>query len=315
MRRALRNPLLLPVAVIAALLLAGELIAPGFASAKQVTDQLTIAAILAFVAAGQTVVVLAGREGIDLSVGTTMSLAALLAGNTMQGADGPLPLAIAIALAAGFGIGCINGAGVTLLRIPPLVMTLGMAGVIQGLLVILTRGRPSGSSGPLLMHAMTAPVVGGIPGILLVWLALIAVVTLTLRRTRLGLALFQIGANDVAARLSGVPVTRLRILAYGLCGMLAAAGGIVLLGFTGSVFVGAGEQYILPSVIAVVIGGTGLAGGSGGYLGTVLGAVVLTLLQAMLITIDATASTRQVIFGLVLLAFMLLYGRERRLRA
>lgn len=315
MRRALGHPLLLPAVVIVALLAGGEAIAPGFASRHQVMDQLTIAAILAFVAAGQTIVILAGREGIDLSVGATMSLAALLAGNTMNGLDTQMPLGILAALAAGFGIGCVNGAGVTLLRIPPLVMTLGMAGVIQGLLVLLTRGQPSGSAAPLLAHAMTAPLLGGIPGILFVWAALIAAVTLMLRRTRLGLALFQIGANDLAARLSGVPVTRLRIVAYGLCGMLAAAGGVVLLGYTGSVFVAAGEQYILPSVIAVVIGGTGLAGGSGGYLGTVLGAIVLTLLQSVLITINAAASTRQVIFGCVLLAFMLLYGRERRLRA
>ena len=316
MIRALsRSPLLPPLLVIAGLLAVGQAVAPGFAAGRQVVDQLTIAAVLGVVAAGQTVVILAGREGIDLSVGATMSLAALLAGDTMHGVDANVPLAAAYALAAGFGIGCINGAGVMLLRIPPLVMTLGTAGVIQGLLVLLTQGQPSGSAAPVLIAAVARPAVAGLPGVLLLWGALAAALTLMLRRSRLGLSLFQIGSNELAARLSGVPVTRTRIIAYGLCGLLAAAAGVLLLGYTGSVFVSAGEQYILPSIIAVVIGGTGLAGGSGGYIGTMLGAVVLTLLQSVLITLNAAASTRQVIFGLVLLGFMLLYGREKRLRA
>ena len=118
----------------------------------------------------------------------------------------------------------------------------------------------------------------------------------------------------MAARLSGVRVGRVRTLAYGVSGMFAALAGVLMLGYAGTVFIGVGEAFILPSVIAVVVGGTALAGGVGGYTGTALGAITLTLLQSVLTSVDVPAPVRQMVFGLALLGFMLAYGRERRLR-
>jgi len=111
-----------------------------------------------------------------------------------------------------------------------------------------------------------------------------------------------------------VPVRRTRTLLFALSGFFAGVTGILLLGYTNYVFVGAGDQYMLPSIIAVVIGGTSLAGGSGGYVGTMAGAVVLVLLQSILTTLNISPSGRQIVFGVTLLALMLLYGRQRRLR-
>ena len=101
---------------------------------------------------------------------------------------------------------------------------------------------------------------------------------------------------------------------FGLSGLCSGLTGVLLLGYTGNVFIGAGDQYMLPSIIAVVIGGTSLAGGSGGYLGTMAGAIVLVLLQSILTTLNLPPFGRQIIFGITLLGLMLLYGRQRRLK-
>jgi ribose transport system permease protein len=310
----LRNPLAIAILAIILLLVAGELLSPGFASQRQIITLLKVAALLGVVAAGQNLVVLGGREGIDLSVGGIISFTAFLAGNLMQQQDALLLQSVALVLAAGFGIGLVTGLGVTLLRIPPLVMTLGMLGVVQGGLVLLTRGVPSGRSAPLLSRMVNEPLVLGLPGILFIWILIGVALTLVLRRTTFGLNVYAIGTNEAAAALAGVPVRRTRALLYALSGLFAGVTGILLLGYTEYVFVGAGDQYMLPSVIAVVIGGTSLAGGTGGYVGTMAGAIVLILLQSILTTLNIPPFGRQIVFGITLLGLMLLYGRQRRLR-
>jgi ribose transport system permease protein len=310
----LRNPLAIAALAIALLLVAGELLSPGFVSQRQIITLLKVAALLGVVAAGQNLVVLGGREGIDLSVGGVISFTAFLAGNIMQQHDAMLAQAVALVLAAAFAIGLVTGLGVTLLRIPPLVMTLGMLGVVQGGLVLLTRGVPSGRATPTLSRMVSEPLLLGLPGILFIWILIGAALTLVLRRTTFGFNVYAIGANEAAAALAGVPVRRTRALLYALSGLFAGAAGILLLGYTEYVFVGAGDQYMLPSVIAVVIGGTSLAGGSGGYVGTMAGAIVLVLLQSILTTLNIPPFGRQIVFGVTLLALMLLYGRQRGLR-
>lgn len=311
----LRDPLTIAIAVVLMLLIVGEMVSPGFAAPRQVVGQLVIAALLGLVAAGQNLVILGGREGIDLSVGAMVGLGALIAGNVMQGDNGAiLPAFLAVA-AATFAAGLLNGLGVTVMRIPPLVMTLGMAGVLQGLLVVLTRGQPSGNAAPLLVEFVTRPFLLGLPGILLVWVFVGIALWVLLRQTPFGLRIFAIGSNAEAAALSGVRVAVVRTLLFGLSGLFAGLAGFFILGYTGNVFIGVGNQYVLPSIIAVVIGGTSLAGGSGGYWGTMAGAVVLVLLQSILTTLAIEPFGRQIIFGITLLVLMLFYGRQRRLRA
>jgi ribose transport system permease protein len=292
----------------------GEALAPGFASPGQLIDKLTIAAILAIIAAGQTIVVLAGNEGIDLSVGGVATLGALVAGNVMSGSDVMIVPALFMALLVGAIIGSLNGIGVAVVKIPPLVMTLGMAVVVQGVLVCLTNGITSGSAAPGLRWLVTRPWVFGLPGILFIWLVVAILATFLLRSTRFGLSIYAIGTNSFAAKLAGIRVSRVRILAYVLAGVCSALGGFPLLGYTGVVLIEVGDQYILPSVIAVVLGGTALSGGAGSYIGTVLGAIFLTQLQSVLIIVKVAPQGRQVIFGLTLLFFMLIYGRQKRLR-
>jgi ribose transport system permease protein len=310
----LKQPLSIAVIAILALLLAGELLSPGFASPRQIVTLLTIAALLGVVAAGQNLVILGGREGIDLSVGGIISFAAFLAGNIMQQQDAYLAQALVLVLGVSFLIGLATGLGVTLLRIPPLVMTLGMLGVVQGGLVLLTRGVPSGRAAPALSRIVSDPILFGLPGILFIWIVVGVALTVMLRRTAFGFNVYAIGTNEAAAALAGVPVRRTRALLFALSGMSSGLTGILLLGYTEYVFVGAGDQYMLPSIIAVVIGGTSLAGGSGGYVGTMAGAILLVLVQSILTTLNIPPFGRQIVFGSTLLGLMLLYGRQRRLR-
>jgi ribose transport system permease protein len=310
----LRQPLVVAAILIVALLALGEALSPGFASLQQVLRLAIVAALLGIVAAGQNLVILGGREGIDLSVGGVVSLSAIIAGNLMNGQDGGILPAIAACLAAGALFGLFNGLGVTLLRIPPLVMTLGMLGVLQGLLVVIRQGIPSGRAAPALSEFVTQPFLLGLPGILWLWLLIGVLMAFLLKRTVFGYRIYAIGSNEQAAYMTGVPVRTIRVALFVLSGMFAALAGICLLGYSGSSFANVGESYMLPSIIAVVLGGTPLAGGRGGYTGTMAGAMLLIVLQSILTTINIDESGRQMIFGITLLVLMLFYGRGKAMR-
>lgn len=310
----IRDPLTIAIGASVALLLIGEILSPGFARGDQIVRLLTVAAILGIVAAGQNMVVLGGREGIDLSVGAMISFGAVLAGNMMNGQDSGIALAVVVAGVVPFMIGIVNGLGITFLRIPPLVMTLGMTAVIQGGLVVYSQGVPSGATAPMLAQFINRPLLLGIPGILFVWVGIAAIMLFVLRRTAFGFSIYAVGSNERAATLVGLPVSFIRVMLYGLSGLFAGLAGVCVIGYTGTSFISVGDQYVLPSIIAVVIGGTSLAGGSGGYLGTMAGAVALTILQSVLITLNLEVWARQIIFGATLLVLMLLYGRQKKLR-
>lgn len=311
----LKQPLIVALILIVLLLILGEALSPGFASGQQIMRLLIVASLLGIIAAGQNLVILGGREGIDLSVGGIVSLAAIVAGNMMDGANSGIPLAILACVATGALFGLINGLGVTLLRIPPLVMTLGMLGVLQGLLVVIRSGVPSGQSAPGLSRFVTQPFLFGVPGILWLWVAIGLVMAFMLGRTVFGHRIYAVGSNEQAAYMAGVPVRTIRVALFMLSGVFAAIAGMCLIGYSGSSFANVGEQYMLPSIIAVVLGGTSLAGGKGGYTGTMAGAVMLTVLQSILTTVNIDESGRQMIFGAVLLLLMLFYGRGRAMRA
>jgi ribose transport system permease protein len=307
----LREPLALAVIAILALLAIGEMLSPGFARGDQIIRLLTVAALLGIAAAGQNLVILAGGEGIDLSIGAMISFGAVVAGNVMNGRDGAIAPAIVAACGATFALGLVNGVGVTIVRIPALVMTLGMTAIVQGGLVVFSRGIPSGNAAPGLMHFINHPALFGLPGVLFAWAALIAAMEFMLRRTAFGFAVYAVGSNERAARLVGLPVRRIRILVFALSGALAGLTGVFVIGYTGNSFMSVGDQYMLPSIIAVVIGGTSLAGGAGGYVGTVAGAIALVLLQSVLTTLHLEFWGRQLIFGGTLILLLTLYGRQR----
>jgi ribose transport system permease protein len=309
-----RSPLVIALGLIVALLVFGELLSPGFASLSQIMRLLIVASILGVVAAGQNLVILGGREGIDLSVGGVVSLSAMVAGNMMQGSDAGIIPAIIACLATGAFFGLLNGLGVTLLRIPPLIMTLGMLGVLQGLLVVVRNGIPSGLAAPGLASFVTQPLMFGIPGMIWLWGAIGVLMAVILKRTLFGYRVYAIGSNENAARMAGVPADLIRVCLFMFSGMFAAVAGFCILGYSGSSFSNVGAQYMLSSIIAVVLGGTSLSGGKGGYTGTMAGATLLVLLQSILTTLNIEEAGRQFAFGATLLVLMLFYGRGKALR-
>ncbi|MFS8534121.1 MAG: ABC transporter permease [Limnochordales bacterium] len=308
------NPVLVAFIIAVLLFVVGELVSPGFAAYSQIINVLRVSSFLGIIAAGQTLVILSGGEGVDLSVGAIVTFGAIIASRVIDGQDAMVLWGLAQALAAGLALGAINGILIAYLKVPPLIMTLGMASVVKGLMLVYTKGQPSGRAAPIMVRLVSQETVFGIPGILWVWLALMLVLTFILRQTTFGRSLYAIGANRQAAYLSGIPVKRMVVAVYSLSGLLSALGGFFFLGYTQSVFLNLGDRYVLPSVAAVVVGGTSLAGGAGGYVGTVVGSIVLTVLQSVLVTLRMEEAGRQIVYGVVLLALLAAYGRQYRLR-
>ncbi|GLU46249.1 ABC transporter permease [Nocardiopsis ansamitocini] len=318
LRRAARDPVVVSGIAALALWVVAAIVSPAFASWSQILTLLMLASFLGVIAIGQTLVIIAGGEGIDLSVGAVATLAAIIGSRYMDGSNENLLLAVVLALGAAAIVGVINGVGILMFRVPPLVMTLGMIAVVYGFIRLYTGGRPAGSAAPALRTLVTGDTVAGIPGVLWLWLALSVLVIWLLRRTSYGWRLYAVGGNPNAAYLSGVNTKAVKLSAYVLSSVFAGVGGLLLLGYTQTVFLRLADPYMLPSVAATVVGGTALIGGVGGYLGTIIGAILLTVLDSFLRILQlgggAGDAPRQIIYGLVLLVVLSAYGRQRRLR-
>jgi len=280
----------------------------------QATNIIRLSVFLGIIAAGQTLVIISGSEGIDLSAGAVVTLSAIVTYVIVKGQDGNVIPALIAALAIGAAIGFLNGIGIAYLKIAPLVMTLGMAGVVTGLILVAQHGNVSGAVAPLMTRIIARPVFLGIPGAVIIWIIFAALMWLLLERTTFGKKLFAIGTNRTTSRLSGVNVTGMVLLTYALAGMLSGLGGFLVLGNTGVVFINIGNPFLFPSIAAVAVGGTLLSGGKGSYFGTMAGALVLTLITSLLTTMQMPDSVRRMVLGATLLILISIYGRQRGFR-
>lgn len=307
-------PPLLALMLAIALFIFGGIVRPGFTNPEQAINILRLAAILSIISAGQTLVIISGGEGIDLSVGAVVTLGAILTFRVAAGQNEMLLPGLLVALGVGAGIGFINGIGITLLGVPPLVMTLGMAGVVAGSIRAVTFGQLEGGTPPLLRDVISAPVIGSIPGVVILWILFGLGMWLLLERTTYGKHLFAVGVNRRTAQLSGVRVKWIVLITFTASGLLAAFAGAVFLGHTQTVFLNLGENKLFPSIAAVVVGGTALSGGRGSYWGTMAGALVLQLIESLLQALGIAQAYQWIILGLTLIFITSIYGRERRLR-
>lgn len=319
MRRIAIPPPLAAVLLAVVLFLLSGLLPNGFGSnpdiaVSQATNIIRLAVFLGVVAAGQTLVIISGSEGIDLSAGAVVTLSAIVTYSIANGSNGAVLPALAASLLVGALIGLVNGLGVTYLRIAPLVMTLSMAGVVTGLIIVITQGSVTGAVAPVMTQVIARPVVLGIPGAILIWLVFGALMWLLLQRTTFGKNLFAIGTNRITSRLSGVNVTGMVLATYSLAGMLAALAGFLVVGNTGVVHIRIGDPFLFPSIAAVAVGGTLLTGGKGSYWGTMAGALVLTLITSLLTTMQMPESVRRMVLGGTLLIMISIYGRQRGFR-
>ena len=275
-------------------------------TASGVRSVLLLACPLAIFAASQTLCMLTG--GIDLSVAMTANLAAYVAANE---SDRGAVVALAMALAVGLSVGAINGLAIGVFKVNPLIMTLGMASVLLGVVTVGLRGWLSGSTNVLdiVRDVGSGTLVGPLPRNVIVWAVVAALLVFGLRSSGLGRMIYAVGDNPIACRLAGVRVWQVLLAVYIIAGLLAAVGGLLFSGTTGSVGVDQTNNYLLPSVAATVIGGTSILGGTGGYSGTILGALILTVLNRLLLRLDVSEAFKQMLYGVIVLALAWLYVR------
>ena len=269
---------------------------------------IVLSSFLAVLALGQGTVILTG--GLDLSVPWTIGLSGILLAGLVKGSDAALLYALPIALLVGLAVGFVNGAGIVLLGVSPIVMTLAVNGILQGIALVYSNGTPDGFSSPLLRRFMTDHELIVTPVVLFV-AVFVVVAVLLLGRTAFGRRVYAIGNGERVAALAGVPVSQTLIRVYMLSGLCSSIVGVLLTGFSGQASLGMGDEYLLPSIAVVVIGGALITGGRGSYLGMLGGALLLTALQTLLAGTTLPYATRTILFGLVVLAAVMAL-REKR---
>lgn len=230
----------------------------------------------------------------------------------MMGRDENIWKALLAVIAMGLVIGAVNGTGVRLLKIPPFIMTLGVGTVVQGIFLIYTKGAPKGNAAPLLKSICGQSMFGIVSGIVILWLVFAVVAVAVLKKTPYGRKIYSVGINEQAARFSGIHTGTMIFSVYMLSAVIAAVAGFLLVGYTGTSFLDVGTSYNTKTIAAVIIGGTAISGGKGGYLGTVAGAIIMTVLDDFLTIVSIPEAGRQIMQGAIILLLVFIYSREKK---
>ena len=306
-RNLLRDYPIVPLTVLLVLLvILADILSPGLVNQGWVTAIVRQAAVLAILAGCQTLTMLTG--GIDLSVGYVASMAGFVTA-TFVHQPGGWPMGVIVALAAAALAGLVSGIGVGIFKVHPLIVTLGMGLIVFGFSnVWQLQSVQTGAGVPNEVHTIGVGTLGGIPNDLIVFVPVAIVLFLILKRTGYGRMLYAIGDNPIAARLSGVRSWQVLIVLYAMSGVLAGIAGLVQSGLANTASVTLVQPYLLPSVAAAVIGGTSILGGRGGYAGTIVGALILTVLGSVL-SIVLPEPWRQIVFGSIVVLVAAAYAR------
>ncbi len=268
---------------------------------------LVLSSFLAILALGQGAAILTG--GLDLSLPWMIGLVGIVTAGLISGSNAATIWVVPFGLLLGTGLGALNGAGIVVLGLPPIVMTLAMNGILQGAALVYSGGTPAGFASPAERWFMTGSL-GGVTPVIWFLVLFVAAALLLLGRTPFGQRVYAVGNSPLVAKLSGVGVGATLILVYALSGFCSALVGILLSGFSGQASLGMGDDYLLPSIAAVVVGGTLITGGRGHYLGMLGGVLILTALSTLLAGTTLPSAVRNIIFGLVVLGAVLAL-RER----
>ena len=307
-RRLFRDRPIVPLLVLLGILVVvSELVRPGLVSTQWLGTITRAAVPLAILAGCQTLTMLTG--GIDLSVGAVASMTGFVLA-TLVGGPG-IGVGIIVALVAAALAGLATGIGVGVFRVHPLIMSLGMGLVVLGLANVWQLQMVQTGSGvpPGLRTLGSGTFFEVVPYSLVVFLPLAALILLGLRRTGYGRLLYAVGDNPIAARLSGARVWQVLVLLYVISAVLAGIAGFLISGLTNVASVTLADSYVLPSVAAAVIGGTSIMGGRGGFGGTVVGALILTVVGSLLTSLGYPESVRQVLYGAIIVAVAAAYTR------
>lgn len=293
-------------AILVLLFLVTGLVDSYFWSIPSLGVTLQLAVPLGLLAAGQTLCMLTG--GIDLSIAMIATGAAYIV--SVKSSSGLL-VAILWAILYCVTIGVINGLAIGVMGINPLIMTLGMNAVLIGVFTVGVSTFLKGSTTmpDLLVTLSSGSIIDPLSWPLIVWIMVGGLVLFLLARTGLGRLIYAIGDNAQSARLAGIKVWKVQLATYILCALLGGLGGIMLGGQSGAVAISLANSYMLPSVAAVVIGGTSIMGGFGGYTGSIMGALILTVLSYLLSALNTSEAVKQIIYGGIVLTLAWTYVR------
>jgi len=306
-RRFMADYPIVPLIVLFALLVVAlELLRPGIVNERWMANTVKFAIPLAILAGCQTMTMLTG--GIDLSVSTSATMAAFIVA-TQTPVHGPW-IAMLIAILPGLLIGLANGVGAGIFRVHPLIMTLGTGLIGIGVLQVYQRTViATGSEVPDFLAWLGTGLSGGVPNALLLFVPVAVLIIWILRGTGFGRLLYAVGDNERATRIAGVRYWQVIIGVYVFSGFLAAIAGLLYVGLIKAPSLSLAEPLMLPSVAAAVIGGTSIFGGRGGYSGTIVGALILTVLTTLLTILQMPEGLRGVLFGLIILVVTAIYIR------
>lgn len=290
--------------IVASLYFASGLISPGMFQVSQAINIFQVAAFLGVVATGQTIALLTG--GIDLSVAGVVTMANIVSTSVMSGRPGNMLTAVMVCLLLAAAVGLINGLIITIARVTPLVATLGMNSILFGAALVYTGGAPHGGISPD-FAVFGQGHFGPLPVSSICWLSIVLAVAFLTRRTIFGRELYAVGANATAARMMGVAVNQIVIAAYVLSAIMAVLGGLLLTSYIGSPSLGIGDQFLLTSIAATVVGGTALSGGIGSVIETVGGTLFITELNSFTNIVHVSTGVQFVLQGTVIALSVLMY--------
>lgn len=296
------------VAVLCVLLLLGaRFFSPSLGSWSQVETVLVLGFFLVILSFGQGLVILSG--GLDLSLPATITLGGILATNWVGSGNSAEWILLPFVLVMCGVVGLISGIGVVWLRVPPFIMTMAMSIIVASAMLGYTSGTPRGGSPDIVLALMKDRVLG-VPAPILVLVGFVALGWLFQSRSTIGRYIYAVGANEDAAKVAGVPVTAVKILPYVVSAICAGLVGIALVGYSNGATLRMGDDYLLPSIASVVIGGSSILGGRGTFLGTVGGAILLTTLGTIISAIGLEFGLRTIIEGAIVLLALLLLREE-----
>ncbi|CAN7630533.1 MULTISPECIES: ABC transporter permease [unclassified Caballeronia] len=291
-------------AVCVLALFLSKFINPEFGSIRQLQTILTLASFLIVVSYGQGLTVLIG--GLDLSIPSVITVGGVLAAawmSTLSPAE--FWWQIPAVLVACSLVGVVNGLGVTLLRIPPFIMTLASGIIVYSICLGATGGTPSGAA-PNSLSTLMAGRVGGVPSVNIFVVIFCVIAVFMQSRTSFGQRLYAMGSNPVAAKIAGMRINVITVITYALSSALAGFAGMMLVGYSNGATLRMGDSYLLPSIAAVVIGGSSILGGRGTFLGTIGGAILLTIFDMVITSLGLAQGWRTMISGGLILAAILL---------
>jgi ribose transport system permease protein len=266
------------------------------------------AVFLGIIVIGQAIVIISG--GIDMSVSSVVTMSSVIACACIQNGWGS-GAAIAAALLASLAIGVFNASGIVWLRIPPIIMTIATIALVEGALLIATNGTPPSGVTPFITQLANGRLVWRIPNVIWVYIALMALAAWFMTASKWGRQIYAIGTNEKAAWLSGVDITAMQYLIYCLSALFAGAAGILVLGYMGSTYLTIGTQFQLFSIAATVLGGISILGGKGNFTGIVAGTFLIAIIRDVLIVMKISPAGRELAQGLLILAAIVAYGREK----